>query len=73
MYKCIYGFSVEMVDENGFSVENERVAIEEGTVWSIPDDENYRFIGGEVRLENKKLGWIEISKDLFDMFFEKVQ
>lgn len=72
MYKCIKGFSLEKCGENGETLEGEYLPVEEGTVWCVPEDEDYRFIGGEIRLENDDLGWLEISKEMLEEHFKKV-
>lgn len=70
MYKCIKGFSLKLYDDNGFIVENEYMNINKGSIWYIPEDEDYRLIDGEVRLENEEMDWIEITKETFKNNFE---
>lgn len=75
-YECIKSFSIpqcdgdgfHLEDEEGFTVEN---IIEKQTVWGVPEDADYRLVGGEVRLENDKLGWIEISKETLQECFKE--
>ncbi|HCL4455131.1 TPA: hypothetical protein N2D10_003158 [Clostridium botulinum] len=71
-YKCIKGFSVEKCDDDGFTIEGEYTIIEEGSIWNIPEDEKYRLIGGEVRLESDEFGWIEMSKETLNECFKKM-
>jgi len=73
MYKCIRGFSIEKYDDNGFSIEGEDINIKENSIWNIPINKNYRFIGGEVRLENNEYGWIELSKEHLDEYFKIIK
>ena len=73
MYKCIKGFLLEVYDDNGFIIENEYVDINKDTIWYIPEDEDYRLIDGEVRLENEEMDWIEITKEAFKNNFEPIQ
>jgi len=73
MYKCIKGFSLELYDDDGFSIEGEYSNVEENTKWNVPEDVDCRFIGGEIRLENDELGWIEISKETLEEYFEIVR
>lgn len=73
MYKCIKGFSLEKCDDDGFTIENKYVDIEKGSNWFIPDNADYRFIGGEVRLENEEGVWIEITTDTLKEHFEYVR
>lgn len=67
------GFSLELYDDNGFIVENEYVDINKGSIWYIPEDEDYRLIDGEVRLENEEMDWIEITKETFKNNFEPIK
>ena len=73
MFKCIKGFLIEVCDGDGTTIENEYMTIEKGTIWNIPKDEDYRFIDGEVRLENDDIGWIEITKEHLEEYFEEVK
>lgn len=73
-YECIEGFLIEKCDDNGFCIENEYEEIMKGSIWLPPEEnENYRFIGGEVRLEfpssNK---WIEITKEHLKRYFKEI-
>ena len=72
-YKCIKGFSIEQCDDDGSLIEGEYSTIEEGSIWFVPEDEDYRFIGGEVRLENEDGTWIEIDRDTLREHFEEIQ
>lgn len=68
-YECIKGFLIPLCDGDGFTIENEDKYIEEGSIWYTPEDENYRLIGAEVRLERSYCEWLEIPKeDLEDKF-----
>lgn len=71
-YVCIKGMLIEKCDDDGFAIENDYFDLEVGTVWHTPEDEEYRFIGGEIRLESDSLGWIEISKEDFEKHFELI-
>ena len=72
MYECIKGFLIEVCDEDGFTIENEYMDIDKGTIWYIPEDKDYRFIGGEVRLENDDAEWIEITKEHLEEHFKLI-
>jgi len=72
MYKCIKGFSIEKYDDDGFTIEGEYEVVEEGSIWHIPEDKDYRFLGGEIRLENNKLAWIELSKESIEKCFVRI-
>jgi hypothetical protein len=70
-YKCISGFTVSICNGDGFETD-EQMIIETDTFWYTPEDENYRLVGGEVRLESDEIGWIEISKETLKECFEEV-
>lgn len=72
MYKCIKGFSIEVCDGDGFTIENEYMSINKGSIWNIPENKDYRLIGGEVRLENDEMGWIEITKEHLEEHFKLI-
>ena len=72
MYKCIKGFSLEKYDEDGFTVDGEYMVVNEGSIWHIPGDKNYRLIDGDIRLENDEDVWIEISNETLAESFEKI-
>ncbi|GCD13180.1 hypothetical protein [Clostridium tagluense] len=72
LYRCIKGFSLEKCDDNGFTIEEEYETVEQGSIWHIPEDENYRFISGEIRLESDDLSWVEITKEHLEEYFEIV-
>lgn len=73
MYKCIKEFSLRAVDDDGSSIENEYFDVPEGSIWNIPEDKDYRFIGGDIRLESDELGWIEIDKTTLENNFEYIK
>lgn len=72
-YKCIKGFSLEKCDDDGFTIPGEYYVVEEGELWITPEDESYRFIGGEIRLENEDGAWLEIDKETLEEHFEEIQ
>lgn len=72
VYECVDSFVLDMVDDNGFTIENKIFVIPKGSMWVMSGDEN-RMVGGEVRLErigDKSLEWIEISQERFKNHFE---
>jgi len=69
-YKCIKGFSLPVYDENE-SQTDEWSEVSMNTTWRTPEDDEYRAIGGEVRLESDDLGWIEISEQTLKEYFEE--
>ena len=73
MYKCIEEFHLAKCDEDGFTVlEDEYLSVEEGSIWHIPEDKDFRLIGGDIRLENDEEVWIEISEETLAENFEKI-
>ena len=75
MYKCIKEFVLEKCDNNGFTIDGSYGVIEEETIWDFPEDKNYRFIGGEIRLESheNEFDWIEITKDTLNEHFKEIK
>lgn len=73
-YKCVEGFLIEKCDDNGFSMENKHEEITKDSIWFTPEeDEKYRFIGGEVRLESAdSLQWIELTKEHLERYFKEI-
>lgn len=68
-YRCKESFCIEKCDGDGF-LEGEMI-IEKGTLWDL-DASDYRFIGGEIRLENEDGEWLEFPKEWLDKYFEEV-
>lgn len=73
MFKCIKGLSFEKCDDNGFTLDNEYTSVEEDSEWQLPEDRSYRFIGGEVRLEQEDGTWIEMCKETLKAHFVEVE
>lgn len=70
-YRCTKGFYVDSYDDNGFMLNKDGEIIESGSIW-IDRNEDYRFCGGEVRLEQKDGTWIEIPKETVDKNFKEI-
>ena len=70
-YKCIDELRIEMVDDDGFFTEK-YITIKVGSIWT-KSDEIYRFIGGEMRLESEKNGWLEITECDLVEYFEEIK
>lgn len=68
-YICKKELMLETFDDNGFDT-GEYLAIEVGEIYQRTDEE-YRLIGGEVRLDNKRR-WVEISEETLAEFFEEL-
>lgn len=73
-YECTEGFFIEKCDDDGFYIENAYEEIRKGSLWFTPEgDTNYRFVGGEVRLESANpLQWIEITKEYLGKYFKEI-
>ena len=72
-YECIEGFLIEKCDDNGFLIENEYEEIVTGSIWFPPEEnKNYRFVGGEVRLECPLNNWIEITEEHLEKYFKEI-
>lgn len=70
-YKCLKTFYLEKVNGDGFTLDDEYLTVPEGSIWQLPEEVDYRFLGGEVRLESDVIGWIEITEENFQEFFEE--
>lgn len=72
-YRCVKQIVLPKVDKDGFSIENESYTTEIGSIW-YDNEEDYRLVGGEVRLELQgALEWIEITKDDLEECFEQIK
>lgn len=71
MYKCTDTFFIDTVDDDGFH-EDEQMTIPKYSIWDLPEEDDYRFIGGEIRLESEKHGWIEITKETLEQYFVEI-
>ncbi|MEK4513623.1 hypothetical protein [Paenibacillus sp. FSL K6-2524] len=71
-YECIKGFSLDKCDGDGFTVKENGVLISPGGIW-IDQVEEFRLVGGEVRLETEDGSvWIEIPMDMVTVFFKEI-
>lgn len=70
--KCVKEFFIDKYDDDGRSIANEYIDIEEGSIFEIEND--FRFIGGEIRLlaldTDTPFRWLEITKQTFEEHFE---
>jgi hypothetical protein len=74
-YKCIKSFVLDKCDEDGFTVENEQISIEQESIWYV-DEDDIRITCGEVRLEKiegTNYSWLEISEETLEDCFEIVE
>ena len=72
-YVCVKPFTIAKVDEDGFTVDSERVVAKKGSIWYLVDKDT-RMVGGaeSVYLENSS-SWIEITQERFQKCFRKVE
>lgn len=71
MYICIKRFELPIIDIYGCETDEYRT-VREGDKFNLYDEDNYRFIGGEVRLESEdRLDWLEISQQTFKEYFRE--
>lgn len=69
-YQSLETFYLDKKDDNGFSTEAE-VVIEADSIWT-DNEEEYRFIGGEVRLESNDGLWIELPRRMLNTYFREL-
>ena len=72
MFKCIKKLILEKYDDNGRLLEDEKFEVTKGSEW-VKDEDGYREIDGEIRLENDDAEWIEISRKTFKEHFIEVK
>lgn len=67
-YKCVKGFSVPLVDGDGFQTDKYSVVLE-GSLWKR-NDKNNKF-DGEVHLDSlsDKSDWLEMDKESLKEYF----
>ena len=68
-YRCKESFTVDEYDD----WEDEPIGmkiVDKDSIWTL-DDFKYRFIDGEIRLENDNAEWLELSKEHFKKYFER--
>lgn len=71
MFRCIKDLLLDVYDD-GFVIEEQYMKVAKDSEWVIPEQDSYRFIGGEIRLENDDAEWIEICKDTLKEYFIEV-
>ncbi|MEK5415118.1 hypothetical protein [Paenibacillus sp. FSL L8-0708] len=70
-YECTDSFSIDKCDGDGFTIEESGVFIDRGSKW-LDCEEDYRLLGGEIRLENEDGTWIELSKEDVSERFKEI-
>ncbi len=70
-YICTEDFSLQMYDEDGFIMEGKLLEVHEGDIFSS-NDNNFRVLGNEVRLENETT-WLELTADDLARCFSVVE
>lgn len=65
IYECIKGFSVDIVDGNGFTDVQDGFVVEEGTKWEI-DTDTINVTGADIHLEEVEDtgNWLEVPKEI---------
>lgn len=70
-YRCTEKFYVDSYDGNGFILNEDGVSVDKGSIW-IDREEDYRFVGGQVRLDRANGEWLELSKETVDKNFKEI-
>lgn len=68
---CTSTLELTQYDDEGFATD-ETFLVHEGSVFNCDENNSYRMLGGEIRLENDDC-YIEISRDTFKDYFEEVR
>lgn len=71
MYKCIESFVIDIVDGDGFTIEESGDLVEEGSIWEI-NEEAINILDADIHLENEN-SWIEISREILEQCFIKIK
>lgn len=71
-YQCIDNFALPLCDENGY-ITDDYMDVEKGSVWNLSEDK-YRFCADKnsIRLESNNGRWLEITKNDFEKYFERL-
>lgn len=77
VYKCIKGFMVDVIDGDGFTLEEsgDYISDDENTLWEV-DNDGINVTGSEVRLitfHKGYLSWIELDKDFLKEHFKEIE
>lgn len=70
-YICTKDFSLQMYDEDGSIREGELLEVHKGDIFSS-NDNNFRVLGNEVRLENETT-WLELTAADLALCFSAVE
>lgn len=70
-FECIKTFTVDDIDENGFTIDGSEILIVKGSIWEI-DEDDFRMVGAEIRLLSNEYGWLEITKERLKSHFKSV-
>lgn len=70
-YRCIKEFCVPIFNEHGYETSKD-FYINKLSIW-YNYNEDYRFIGGEIRLEDKDENWIEVPNEDLKEYFEEIK
>ncbi|MDA3730045.1 hypothetical protein PBV87_00770 [Niameybacter massiliensis] len=73
VYKCIEGFEIQLIDDDGFEVENKQCHITKGSTWELVDYAEKWDEYNLTQIDNEKYGRMAINKDTLDGYFELIK
>ena len=68
---CIKDLELTKYDDDGYPTDN-TMRVESGTVFTWDEENEYRFLGADIYLENEDM-WIEITNENFKEHFEIIK
>jgi len=70
LYKCIKTFEFNNDYESVCRDNPPIITVRKKSIWSIPELDDYREVGGDIRLEDADGNWLEISDYTFKKYFK---
>lgn len=75
VYRCTKAFSVDLYDDNECSIENEVLAVPEGSIWEYEDDgslSDIRLYRVKENGSGRTYSWLDIPEEALKQYFEEV-
>lgn len=69
-YMCIEDFVVDLVDGDGFLIEEDSRKISKGSIWW---EHSNNVSNGYKRLDNEDNGWVELDEETFNRCFKLLE
>ncbi len=73
IYECVDDFSVDVVDGDGFTEEQDGFWVKKGSMWKI-DNDAVNVTGADVHLEELTgMNWLELSEERLKSCFRAMK